>query len=375
MLIYGYGGLVVSRCLPLLFLLVLLLLSACAQQAIEPVANEYPVAGLPAVPHPPRCGSIAAVGDIMLGESAQPYLTGDYVKAFSDTQPWLSETDITIGNLETALTVTENQWIEKKYRFRNEPAVASALRTAGFDIVSLANNHTMDYGPQGLLDTLHALEQAGVVAHGAGENLPAARKPALIGLSNGLKVGFLAYSNTFPKEFWATINTAGTAFGHQQQIVEDISLLKNNTDFIVVSFHWGREKQQALREYQALLAHAAVGAGADVILGHHPHILQKIERYQEGLIFYSLGNFSFGSFSPSAKTSVLAQINLCEDVPPTFKLLPLNVNNFQVYFQPQPLSGDGATEVLNELQSMLLPDELKLKLDNDWIVEDKHEAP
>lgn len=364
-----------SRCagVAIIFLLVFGLPACSARKPVTvPVTDAAPARLLDEqadIQPLSACATIAAVGDMMLGGSAQPYMKPDYGYAFSATQPWLQQADIAIGNLETSLTKEDNDWVEKKYRFRNDPAVALALSEAGFDLVSLANNHTMDYGPAGLIDTLAALRQADVLAHGAGKNAAQARKPVVIGLPNGLKLGFLAYSNTFPEAFWATHNGPGTAFGHQQNVVQDVSSLKKEVDFVVVSFHWGREKYRTLREYQPILAHAAIDAGAGLILGHHPHVLQGVERYRQGLIFYSLGNFSFGSFSPSAKTSVIAQINLCNNGSSQFELLPINVNNFEVYFNPRPLEGEQAAAVLQELQSMSSALGIQFRLEDNRIME------
>lgn len=338
----------------------LILLAGCAQRPPAPPAEP-----------PPVCARLAAVGDIMLSGSATPHMTPGYSYAFEATRHWLRDADIAIGNLETTLTTADNDWIDKQFRFRDSPALAPALQAAGFDLVSLANNHSMDYGPAGLFDTLAALTSAGVRAHGAGENLAAARKPAVIGLDNGVTVAFLAYSNTFPREFWATPERPGTAFGRREHVEQDVRRAAVQADFVVVSFHWGREKARQLREYQPMLAHAAIDAGATLVLGHHPHILQGIERYNDGLVFYSLGNFAFGSFSPHAITSVLAKLSLCRGQRVAFELVPLNVNNFEVYFQPRPLSGEPAVTVLEELRALSRPLGVALKLEGGRILEDE----
>lgn len=303
-----------------------------------------------------RVLTIAAVGDLMLGGSAESYLeTLGYDYPFIPTRHLLAAADITIGNLETALTRRGEMLIEKKYRFRNPgDKVAPALKSAGFDIVSLANNHTLDYGYEGLRDSFSALEQAGIAHHGAGLNLTEARRPALFTLENGLKVGFLAYSNTYPEEFWATASRPGTAFGHEQHVRADVSKLKKAVDTVVVSFHWGREGETDLQPYQIALAHAAIDSGADLVLGHHPHIVQAVEEYRGGLILYSLGNFVFGSFSNRVQYSVIANIHFNNGRYDRLEMIPVNVNNFQVYFQPQILAGRQAEAVFIDLQKQSL---------------------
>lgn len=123
------------------------------------------------------------------------------------------------------------------------------------------------------------------------------------------------------------------------------------------------------------MAHAAIDAGASLILGHHPHILQGIERYNDGLVLYSLGNFAFGSFSPSAKTSALAQVSLCREGVPGFRLVPLNVDNFQVYFRPRPVQGSAAMDILRELQSMSAPLGMTLHWRQGAIIEAPDSGP
>src|SRR5690606_1761556 len=223
----------------------------------------------------------------------------------------LKNADLTIGNLETPLTDRGSPMVEKTYLFRNPPdKVAPALKSAGFDIVTLANNHILDYGVEGLRDTIRSLQDVGIAHVGAGMNLQEARRPVVLTLPDGQTVGFLGYSNTFPEEFWATPSSPGTAFGHVKHVQSDVqALVERNIDIIVVSFHWGRERQPRLRAYQPLLAHAAIDAGADLVLGHHPHILQGVERYKNGLVLYSLGNYTFSTFSNSVYTSVVAQID------------------------------------------------------------------
>lgn len=344
----------------------LALMAGCAQRPSEPPEREPE-------PEPVResstCARLAAVGDIMLSGSAEPYMKDGYSHAFAATRNLLQSADITIGNLETALTTADNDWIDKQFRFRDHPRLALALRKAGFDLVSLANNHSMDYGPRGLFDTRAALQATGVEPHGADENLAAARKPAMVSLDNGLTLAFLAYSNTFPREFWATDEKPGTAFGKREDIEQDVRRAAQRADFVVVSFHWGREKMRRLREYQPMLAHAAIDSGASLVLGHHPHILQGIERYNNGLVLYSLGNFAFGSFSPHAQHSVLAQLSLCRNRAVEFALVPLNVNNFEVYFQPRPVFGLPAETILAELQALSFPLGTTLELRDGRILE------
>jgi len=296
---------------------------------------------------------IAAVGDIMLGGTAGPEMRKyGYDHPFERTQSLLKQAQIVFGNLEGPLTEGGATETPKKYVFRSPPdKVAPALARAGFNIVSLANNHSLDYGPQGLEDTRAALEKAGIQGVGAGRNLAEARAPVYM-VKGGTTVAFLAYSLTFPEEFWAGPDKPGTAFGHEQDVRADVTAARQTADIVVVSFHWGQEGKTELRDYQVQLAHAAIDAGASAVLGHHPHILQAVERYQDGVILYSLGNFAFGSFSNTATRSAIALLTFRDRQWSELRLLPINVRNAEVVFQPRPLAGRDAAEVVEQLQQL-----------------------
>ena len=297
--------------------------------------------------------TIAAVGDIMLGGTATPELEQfGYDYPFEHVREWLTKADVAFGNLEGPLTDRGESATNKQFVFRSPPEkVAGALARAGIRVVSLANNHSMDYGTVGLSDTMRVLDQAGIRYAGAGDSLAAARRPAVIDV-NGTRVAFLAYSLTFPPEFWATPKTPGTPFGHEDHVRADIAAARKRADVVIVSFHWGREGTTVLRDYQALLGRAAIDAGASAVLGHHPHILQAVERYRDGVILYSLGNFVFGSYSEQATRSVIAMLTFRDRRLTRVEFVPINVKNAEVVFQPRPLTGADADEVVRTLQGL-----------------------
>jgi len=333
-------------------LLIGIAISFVASCSTNPAIEQKSEPG-PVTENPSKHLVIAAVGDIMLDGSAREIMQEQgYDYAFDKMRPWLQKADIAFGNLEGPLTTRGTPATDKKYLFRSPPArVAAALKHAGFDVVSLANNHSLDYGSEGLADTIAALDKVGVQHAGAGENLSIARRAAVLE-RNGLKVAFLAYSLTFPEEFWATTSQAGTVFGYREVVENDIKVAKQNADIVVASFHWGQESKTELRPYQVALGHAAIDAGASLVIGHHPHILQGVERYKHGVILYSMGNFAFGSYSRKAKVSALAEIEFDGDKLTQVRLQPINVFNVNVLFQPQPLTGEAATEVISHLQKL-----------------------
>ena len=299
--------------------------------------------------------TIIAVGDIMLGGTATPELARfGYDYPFARVADVLRRGSVVFGNLEGPLT-KRGTAAGKQYVFRSPPQlVAPALARAGFNVLSLANNHSMDYGLDGLRDTMQALTQAGVHYAGAGENLAAARQPAIIE-ADGTRVAVLAYSLTFPEEFWAAADRPGTAFGHEHQVRADVAAAKQRVDIVLVSFHWGREGTVEPRDYQRTLGRAAIDAGAAAVIGHHPHLLQGIERYRDGVILYSLGNFVFGSYSPDAARSAIAEFQFRNGRAREVKLYPINVLNSEVVFQPYLLIGPAADQVVSELQRLSQP--------------------
>ena len=303
---------------------------------------------------PPNSISLVAVGDIMLGGTAEEVLIENgYDYPFAKVQHLLADADIVIGNLEGPLTnLCESTLDDKEYIFRSPPdLVAPALKKAGFNILNLANNHILDFDIQGMTDTIENLNKLNIQTVGTGNNSADARSGTVLQTNNG-SVGFLSYSLTFPESFWATKDKAGTAFGHEKDIREDVQRLSKQADYVIVSFHWGREKSLELRPYQPKLGRTAIDAGADIVLGHHPHVLQAVEEYNDGLIIYSLGNFVFGSYSTDAKTSVIARLTLHNGKYYSAEFTPINVSNTEVIFQPHPLTGSAASTVIKQINSL-----------------------
>lgn len=294
---------------------------------------------------------INVVGDIMLaGSGVATFEKLGYDYPFVSTREELKKGDITVGNLEAPIAVSGKVHTVKRYLYMSTPQTAQALKNAGFSVVTIANNHIMDFGPAALAETLQNLGKYGIACTGGGANLAAARKPAIITVGK-LKVAFLAYSFTYPDIFYATAKRPGAAPGFSRYITEDIIMAKKTADYVVVSFHWGEENAVALKPYQIAAAHDAIDAGADLIFGHHPHVLQGIERYKKGLILYSLGNFAFGTKSNAAKRSVIARVFL-ENGIKRVEVIPLNVMNSEVHYQTQILTGEKGRKVIEHLDRL-----------------------
>jgi poly-gamma-glutamate synthesis protein (capsule biosynthesis protein) len=293
--------------------------------------------------------TIAAVGDIMLGGRAEPVLRGrGPAYPFRSVLPVLKQADVIVGNLESPISTRGEAVKNKKFTLRAGPIAVDALKEAGIRVVTLANNHAMDFGPLALQDTLTSLSENGILFSGAGMNLDDARSPALLRIG-GRTLAFLSYSLTFPLEFFAAPARPGTAPGYADYVQEDIQKARGMADIVVVSFHWGAEVMFAAKDYQIALGRQAIDWGADLVLGHHPHVLQELELYKGRLIAYSLGNFVFGSESDRTNASIIL---LCTFKGNTFvkaEAVPLDVNNYRVRYQPRILAGAEGTAVLDWL--------------------------
>ena len=247
---------------------------------------------------------LMAVGDLMLARTV-----GDKLRAkgaavvFSAVEPALSSADLLVGNLECVISEL-GQAQPKAYRFRAPPEAADALALAGFNIIGVANNHAMDYGFSALADTAARLQEHNISTVGAGKNAAAAHAPVIIE-RKGLRIAFLAYVDvlvesrtSFDTRTWiAGPNSPGVAWAEPKRMAADIEAAKTQADVVVVLLHSGLEGRSDVYPAQQAEAQAAIDAGAALVLGSHPHVLQRTEKYHGGLIVYSLGNFVFDGFT------------------------------------------------------------------------------
>jgi poly-gamma-glutamate synthesis protein (capsule biosynthesis protein) len=254
---------------------------------------------------------LAGVGDIMLDRGLGIVIqNGNLAYPFAKVAPLLQGADITVGNVESALGDVGEPEL-KSYPFRAPPAAAEALALGGFDVVSLANNHGMDYGPEALLQAIDLLQAQGIAPIGAGANFDNAHAPHITQV-NGLKLAFLGYVNVpveatsaFDTAVWtASETTPGLAWGTPDVIAADVTAVRPQADLVIVVLHSGYEYIEEPSPPQAAAARAAIDAGADLVIGHHAHILQGIEFYNNGVIVYGLGNFAFEIDGPP-ETAVL----------------------------------------------------------------------
>jgi poly-gamma-glutamate synthesis protein (capsule biosynthesis protein) len=242
---------------------------------------------------------LAAVGDLMLDRALGYALRrGDTAYPFAPVAETLAAADLTVGNLECALGDVGTP-AAKSYTFQAPPAAAPALALAGFDVLTLANNHAADYGTASLRQGIDLLRQAGVATVGAGANETAAHAPYIAEVK-GLRLAFLGYVHVpvevsgFDTATWtAQGNTPGLAWGDPARIRADVAAAAPQVDHVIVLLHSGYEYVDAPSPPQIAAARAAIDAGATLVIGHHAHVLQGIEFYRDGVIAYGLGNFAF----------------------------------------------------------------------------------
>ncbi len=298
--------------------------------------------------------SIAAAGDLMLGSHVISVIKARGVYyPFAATSSHLKSADVAIVNLEAPFTERGTPF-EKKFNFKVPPEFAKGLQLSGIDVVNLANNHILDFGKEGLISTMITLDTVDVKYSGAGMNLEHAHKPAIVE-RRGKKIAFFGYSMTFPTEFYATANSSGTAYPEPELMQRTIAAWRDSVDFIVTSFHWSAELADTPKPYQIEFAHYAIDSGADLVLGHHPHILQGLEIYKNRLIAYSLGNYAFGSYSQQAVDSIILKVYLRKEGLYSAHCVPINVDNIEVEFQPQVLEGKRRQNVISTLNKLSRP--------------------
>lgn len=260
------------------------------------------------------------VGDIMLDRGIEYYIQkngGDWRFPFLNIADFLKKADLVFGNLESVISDKGTKQ-GSIYSFRADPRSLEGLTFAEFDVLSVTNNHSLDYGMEALLDSISRVESQGIATLGAGINKEAAQK-LFIKEIQGTKIGMLAYTNTGSPLWEVGDTTFGVSWVDEHNLAEfsqRIEDAKKEVDILVVSIHFGEEYQKEPSITQELIAKTAIGSGADIIVGHHPHVVQPLVQYQaslpagrQGWIAYSLGNFIFDQgFSKETTQGLLLEV-------------------------------------------------------------------
>lgn len=261
-------------------------------------------------------------GDILLSS----YVLNNYEKngingvLSEELQNMMQTADITMVNEEFPFSNRGTQAQDKQFTFRVDPGYVKILQEMGIDVVTVANNHALDYGTDALSDTFQTLDNAGIAYVGAGDSLERASQPYVI-KAGGKTFGFLAASRVIPEVSWNIDNTQpGMLCTYDSaELCNAIQKAKETCDYVVVYVHWGIERENTPQDYQRQLGKAYIDAGADMVIGAHPHVLQGIEYYNGKPIVYSLGNYIFNQ---EIGSTVLLKTTITPENETTLQLIP-----------------------------------------------------
>jgi poly-gamma-glutamate synthesis protein (capsule biosynthesis protein) len=317
------------------------------------------------------------LGDTLVGGEGQPVLEAKgYGWAFDGIRELFSDSDLVIANHEGPLT--ERAHAEgkldtgrKRYWYRAAAESTQALLDVGIRVVSLANNHVLDFGTEGLADTIDALDAAGIAHCGAGPSRRDARRPVVIDV-NGLRIGFLAFMQRYDlyvaERVYAARAHPGTMRLGLERARRDFTRLAPRVDFSVALAHWGRNYKRR-NPRQQRLARGLCDVGADLVIGHHPHIPHPVRIIRDVPVFYSLGNGPLGTpgrfHSGRPPFGLVVSVDLDDDaVIRRLTLTPIHVDNAYVNFQPQIADGVDARALLEQL----LPTKLDWRQDGASVI-------
>lgn len=297
---------------------------------------------------------IALTGDIMPGRRMSSLIEEkgiDYI--FQDVAPVLNSCSIVFGNLETPLAQANNDIELKKNGKKQihliaEEKVADGLKYAGFNVISLANNHSLDYGQQGIIQTMEILDSRGIKYQGIRKGaLHKPNEPAIMEV-NGTKVGFLCYSEVSHWKFQATVSRWGTNPSYFKEIKRDVKNARDKVDVLIVYLHWGKEGKK-VQKFQYVNAKKILDYGVDAVIGSHTHLFQDIELYKGKYILYGLGNFVFDMEDAVTKESAIVKMKIIDKKISGISVVPVHIKDYKTML------------VTDEIQKKAFIDSLKLK--------------
>lgn len=307
-------------------------------------------------------------GDINFDEDSKPIARYDRENngilggISKDLVDEMNQADIFMLNNEFAYSTRGTEIIEKSYTFRAHPKRVDILKEMGVDIVSLANNHALDFGQEALLDTFNTLEEAGIDYIGAGPNMDRAKAPIYYTIGD-TTIGYVAASRVvYAMDWYATDDRPGMIGTYDPALfVASIEEAKENSDFVVAYVHWGVERTHEPVDYQKNMAKIYIDAGADAVIGCHPHVMQGIEFYKGKPIAYSLGNYWFNS---SKRESGLLKLYINPDGTTDVQLLPAMNDNVYTYLITEEVARKAYFEFMEDIS-------FDVKFDKDGFVTEK----
>jgi len=286
-----------------------------------------------------------AVGDLMLSRSVENKMIEkkNFKYPFLKTAEFTSGADITFGNLETPIIAGKIVSVSRLV-FRTDPKSLYGLRYAGFDVLSIANNHIMNFGKNGLEETLKELDDAGIMHVGAGITADNINKSAVIKVKD-VTFSFLAFTYNTDMRKDAKGEEYGVANMDKEKMQDAVRKAKTESDVVVVSMHAGTEYKTKSGSFQQDFAHSAIDAGADLVIGHHPHVVQEMEKYNGKYIIYSLGNFVFDQmWSNETRLGAIAEIIFDGKEIKSVRFYPVKIYD---YSQPDFIEGNEGKKILD----------------------------
>ena len=310
------------------------------QAALEvvPVVQQKQVAN----PYDPTV-TLMFGGNVNLSDALGASAGSDYHWAFANMDEY-RQADVAMVNLENPLTRSKLGSGKKQLNFKADPESVKVLTAGGVDIVNLANSHAMDYAEPGLVETINTLNNAGIQHLGAGRNIKEARRPDIIEVK-GQRIAYLGYYDADLHA--ADQGKAGTNSRRNNRVAEDIRALRGQVDWIIVNYHWGVELADYPGDWQIDLARFTIDQGADLVVGHHPQVLQGAEIYKGRPIVYSLGNFIFGGNARRDYDTAVLKVSL-KDRNMKVEFLPVEVKKFQ----PKVVKGAAADRILKHVEQI-----------------------
>lgn len=271
------------------------------------------------------------VGDIMMGRSIEQVAKEKgYEYLFENVDYLWADSDYVLGNLESAVLQTDKSnytKADKDIHLSTTPKAVCALKHCGFNLVSLANNHTADYSRKGVLSTIDILKDIDIKYIGAGKNIKEAIKPNITEV-NGIKIATISISDIVPRNSSGTNEKPGIFSTYYNDYIETINKVSKKVDITIVVSHWGEEYTlESASNRQNELAKSFINAGADIVIGGHPHVVQPIELYKDGIIFYSLGNFIFDQGFSRTKDSMVVNYTIDLNRNGQFEIIPIRIND------------------------------------------------
>jgi poly-gamma-glutamate synthesis protein (capsule biosynthesis protein) len=310
---------------------------------------------------------LSFTGDILLSRGVGEKVSEEgYDYPYSSVKSIFQSDDYTIGNLESPITVQEKSVCKsKEILFKADVENAASLKKAGYEMLVLANNHAMDYYAKGLEETMINLENASLEYVGAGSDYDQAHRLKIVKLKNST-FGFKAYS-VFPPEGYANSHvTPQISIYDKAKIESEIKEAKKSCDFLIVSIHWGNEYEKYPSEHQKKMAQDIIDAGADAIIGHHPHVLQSIEKYKDKYIFYSLGNFVFDrQIQSGTDQTVILRLHYRDKSNVEWEVIPVVISDCR----PRPALEEDGQKIVKELQRISGEDIVIEKKNGIWLLQ------